>query len=106
MICQPRHILRIFLYFGYFEPILLVNFIPIKNVIAHILQHSVIVQCLFRRLVEVLDSKLHSFESAIILINESCSNSVDEVMSTVRVWVENAVLKEKNKAVSNSINMF
>ena len=55
---------------------------------------------------EVLESKLQSFESAIFHMNESCTNSVDEMMSTVRDWVENAVLKEKNKAVSISMSIF
>ena len=51
-----------------------------------------------------MESKLHSLQSAIIHVNESCTNSVDEMMSTVRVWVENAIEKEKNEAVSTSVN--
>ena len=58
----------------------------------------------FVRLVKILESKLHSLESAIIHINESCTNSVGESMCSVRDWIEDAVLKQKNKAVSISIS--
>ena len=39
--------------------------------------------------------EVHSLESAIIHVIEFCTHSVDEIMSTVKVWVENAIEKEK-----------